>query len=140
MMSRRLNAARPTGRTSTRPDGERGSVTIEAIILMPLLFLLIFAIVQAGLYYFAQSTARSIANGAVQVTRVEGGTEAAGRAEAVARLDSVGTELISNRGVDVVRGPEQSTVTITGRAPTIIGIPFTVTQTATGPTERWVAP
>jgi Flp pilus assembly protein TadG len=131
--------ARPTRRASQRPDGERGIVTIEAIILMPLLFLLIFAIVQAGLYYHAQSTARSIANGAVQVTRIEDGTAEAGRAEANARLAAVGTGLIANPGVDVVRGVEESRVTVTGRAPTIIGIPFTVRQTATGPTERWVA-
>jgi Flp pilus assembly protein TadG len=139
-MSSDQRVARRAERASRPSNGERGSVTIEAVILMPLLFLMIFAIVQAGLYYHAQSTARSIANGAVQVTRVEGGTEAAGRADAVARLDSVGTELISNRNIAVDRGPEQSTVTITGRAPSIIGIPLTVRQTATGPTERWVAP
>jgi Flp pilus assembly protein TadG len=121
---------------------EDGNTSIQNIILMPMLFLVIFAIVQAGIYYHALNTARSIANGAVQVTRLEGGTEAAGRSEAAARMAAVGPALLGGTTVSVSRTPEQATVTIDGTVRSMIpGLTLPIRSTATGPVERWaVAP
>ena len=70
------------------PRGDRGSVTLEVSILAPVLLLVVFTIIQVGLWSYA----RSLALGAAQ----EG--VAAGRAYGAPRCGRTGS------GPDVPRG------------------------------------
>jgi Flp pilus assembly protein TadG len=125
-------------RDRVRAD-EEGNASIVGAILLPLLFVFILAIVQAGMVYHANNTARAIANTTVQATRLEDGTVEAGQAAASSRLQMVGPNLILNPAVAVSRTPETASATVTGRVQSILpGLRFPIEQTATGPVERWV--
>jgi Flp pilus assembly protein TadG len=118
---------------------EDGNTSIENLIWMPLVFVVIFTIINVGFWYHAQNTARSIANSVVQVARIDGGSEAAGQAEASARLAQISEDVIEEPSVSITRGTDQASVTVTGRVRSLIpGLTFPVRQTATGPTERFV--
>jgi hypothetical protein len=133
-------------------SAEDGNVTMQNLIWMPTVFLLIFAFVQFGLWFHAGNIARTVANDAVQVARIEGGTEAGGRAEAAAGLAAIGG-IIIRPTVDftcdsVVPGgacdaatATTVTVRVSGFVQSFIpGITLPVNQAATGSTERFVSP
>jgi Flp pilus assembly protein TadG len=144
-MTRRREAptqAAPRARLRDRLRAEEeGNVSIVGAILLPLLFIFILAIVQAGMVYHANNTARAIANTTVQATRLEDGSVEAGQATASSRLQMIGPNLILNPQVAVSRTAETASVTVTGRVQSILpGLRFPIEQTATGPVERWVNP
>lgn len=117
---------------------ERGAASIQTVLTYPIVLLLIFGMVQGVLYFHAQNTAQSVANGAVQVARVEGGSTAAGQAEAASRL-ARGGDAFATVDVRVTRGQETATATVVGLAPSIVpgfrGL--RIEQSATGPVERF---
>jgi len=130
---RRLSAVR-------RDDG---SYSVEAIVILPLIFLTIFAIFQIGLLFVARNTARRAANEAVLIATVEGGSMDAARAEGKARLDRAqggGTmPLLSDYTVDVSQEGDTVTAVVRGHAVSLVpGIPMGVTMTATGQDQGWV--
>jgi Flp pilus assembly protein TadG len=119
---------------------ERGAASIQTVLTYPIVLMLIFAMVQGMLYFHAQNTAQSVANGAVQAARVEGGSVESGHAEAAARLVR-GGEAFATVNVSVTRGEEMATATVTGLAPSIVpGFRgFRIEQSATGPVERFTS-
>ncbi|MCP2265172.1 TadE family protein [Promicromonospora thailandica] len=119
---------------------ERGATSIQTVLTYPIVLMLIFGMVQGVLWFHAQNTAQSVANGAVQAARVEGGTVDAGYAEATARL-ARGGDAFASVTVSVVRGQETATARVVGLAPSIVpGFRgFRVEQSATGPVERFTS-
>lgn len=119
---------------------ERGAASLQTVITYPIVLLLIFAMVQGVLYFHAQNTAQSVANGAVQAARVEGGTLDAGYAEAASRL-ARGGDAFAAVDVSVTRGPQTATARVVGLAPSIVpgfrGL--RIEQSATGPVERFTS-
>jgi Flp pilus assembly protein TadG len=119
---------------------ERGAASIQTVLTYPMVLMLIFAMVQGMLYFHAQNTAQSVANGAVQATRVEGGSVESGYAEAAARLVR-GGDAFASVDVLVTRGEEMATATVTGLAPSLVpgfrGL--RIEQSATGPVERFTS-
>jgi Flp pilus assembly protein TadG len=119
---------------------ERGATSIQTVLTYPIVLMLIFAMVQGVLWFHAQNTAQSVANGAVQAARVEGGSVDAGYAEASARL-ARGGDAFASVDVSVTRGEEMATARVVGLAPSIVpgfrGL--RVEQSATGPVERFTS-
>ncbi len=119
---------------------DRGAASLQTVITYPIVLMLIFAMVQGVLYFHAQNTAQFVANGAVQATRVEGGSTEAGYAEAAARLEQ-GGDAFASVNVSVTRGAQTATARVFGLAPSIVpgfrGL--RVEQSATGPVERFTS-
>lgn len=120
--------------------GERGASSIQTVLTYPIVLMLTFGMVQGVLWFHAQNTAQSVANGAVQAARVEGGTVESGYAEASARL-ARGGDAFASVDVFVVRGEERVAARVVGLAPSIVpgfrGL--RVEQSATGPVERFTS-
>ena len=120
--------------------GERGSETAQNTLVYPALFLLIFIFIQAGLFYHAHNIAQGAASVAYQSARAYDGSERRGQADGEAFLRKAGvmkgTKVIVNRGV------ETTSVTVSGTTNVLVpGFPWsTITETISGPTERYVAP
>ncbi|WP_419704896.1 TadE family protein [Promicromonospora sp. NFX87] len=119
---------------------ERGATSLQTVLTYPIVLMLIFGMVQGVLYFHAQNTAQSVANGAVQAARVEGGSIDSGYAEAAARLVR-GRDAFARVDVLVTRGEEMATATVTGLAPSIVPgfLGFQIEQSATGPVERFTS-
>lgn len=115
-----------------------GAHTIEfAIVALPLL-VVTFMVVQAALVFHARSMALAAATQGANVARAYGSSAAAGKTKAEGFLDAIGQGLQSPE-VEVTTSGTDMTVTVSGQAPSIIPfMTFNVTQTASGPIERFV--
>lgn len=132
-MHRREGQAR---RHLIRLRDDSGSVAVETVIVFPVVLLLIFGAIQAGLYYYGRTTALAAAQQGVQASRVENGSATAGTAAARNFLAGP-SSLLRNVTVTPSRDAVNTTVTVAGTIPTLLpGFTFTVTQTATGTVER----
>lgn len=130
----------PPRRTRTRPRREAGSASLEIAILGPALLLLVFTVVQAGLWFYARSLALAAAQEGVIAARAYRASSDAGVTRARSFLDrSAGDSL---QAATVSRAGSTATtvrVEVRGRAlsvlPGIAGPP--VSQVASGPVERF---
>jgi len=122
---------------------DRGSSVVEAVVIFPVFLLIIFALIQAGLFYYGRSAALAAAQQGLQAARVENGNTAAATLAAQNFLTSPrsGGALLDNLTITPTRTAVTTTVTVSGTVPSLIpGTTFTVTQTATGTVERVTAP
>lgn len=117
---------------------ERGSETLESAILYPVVFLVIFGLVQLGAYFHAENISQGAATAALNAARVYDGNSERGRAAGQAVLQGAG--IVDGGNVTVSRTATTTTVTVTGRGPYIIpGLPnSTFSKTVSAPTERYV--
>ncbi|MFC6019990.1 TadE/TadG family type IV pilus assembly protein [Plantactinospora solaniradicis] len=118
--------------------GDQGSVTTEVVLYAPLLMLLVLLGVQFATWGVAQLAVQHAANHALQTTRVEGGTVAAGQADANAVLTQIAGSLVSDRQIDVTRTADTATVQISATAPPVV--PFLslgVSTMVSAPVERF---
>jgi Flp pilus assembly protein TadG len=121
-------------------NDERGSGTVELVIATPALLLLILLIAQFALYMHATHIAQSAASQALSATRVEGGSAAAGNAEAQRVLSQLGSGPLQESSVNARRGATTASVTISGTATTILPfITLTVHVEAAGPVDKFIA-
>jgi Flp pilus assembly protein TadG len=132
----RLPAGR--GRGPSRPD--RGSATLELVIVFPVLLLIIFTVVQASLFFYARSLALAAAQEGVRAARAENAHLPDGVTRARAFLtstagDSLLTPTVSSNGSSAT----QIRIRVTGRSLSVLpGVPgLSVSQEATGPKERF---
>ena len=124
-------------------EGERGSATLELAIVFPAVLALIMAIVQTGIYWHARTLALTAAQEGLRSASTLHGSSSTGQADAADFLHRAGADgWLTNQNVDADRTPTQATVTITGRAISLIpGLPgLPVRQHASGPVERPTAP
>lgn len=124
---------------SSRRRSEGGFTTIEFMIVVPVLLLMLMMVIQAYLRIDAQRVAQAAAEEGAAKARQVGGSEqeASDTAYDYARRLSEGS--LNGVHVSVNRGPEQATVTVTGTAVSLVpGLDLSVTQTSTGPVERFV--
>ena len=138
----RVDAAREAA--TTRGD-DSGMTAIEFVLLTPVLFFMIFATVQFGLYFFADHVAQAAAQAGARKARATVDAQpGAWRGEARDVVDSyirqLGPQLVLSPDVKMVQ-PEQNTVgvEITARIPTVFpGLDLTVHAQSMGPVERFV--
>lgn len=138
-------AGRPRFRTTLtalRREGasERGSQTVEAIIVLPVLFGVFFVIVQGAVWLHAGNIAQAAASSAYNAARLYDAVAADGVAAGTASAQQTGT-VLDGAVVVVDRTMTTVTVTVTGNAPTLVpGWDTHVERTVSGPVERWIAP
>ena len=121
-------------------DRDRGSVSLEIAILGPALLLLIFSIVQAGLWFYARSLALAAAQEGVTAARSYQANPNSGRSRAQSFLDEqAGDSLTGTTVTSAGSTPTRVRIKVTGRALSVLpGIPgLKVTQAADGPVERF---
>ncbi|MFV2021712.1 TadE/TadG family type IV pilus assembly protein [Micromonospora sp. LOL_023] len=131
-------AATHPPRRRRRPGGDRGSTTTEVVLYAPLLMLLVLLGVQFATWGLAQLAVQHAAHHALQTTRVQGGTVAAGQADADAVLTQIAGTLVSDRQIQVTRTADTATVRISAAAPQVV--PFLtlgVSTTVAAPVERF---
>lgn len=125
-----------------RLRAQKGASSIEFVLYTPLLFFVIFVIVQFALTWHSNQIASAVAREVARVARIEGG-DAAARAEAeqygYQYAQQIGPSGIYEVDIDVVPvGTDQVRATVTGRAKEIIiGLSPTVRQTVQGPIEEF---
>jgi Flp pilus assembly protein TadG len=120
----------------------RGSATIEIAVLAPVLLLVVFTIVQVGLWSYARSLALGAAQEGVAAGRAYRAPAEAGRIRAEQFLATSAGDSLLAPAVVARATPSTVRVEVTGRAqsvlPAVPGLP--VRQHAEGPIERWTAP
>ena len=118
--------------------GERGSGTIQLVVLMPLLFTLLFAGVQGAMFYHARTVAIAAAQEGARAAAAQSGTASDGHAAAAAFLDAAGGEdVLRGATVQVSRTATTATVRIAGSILSVVpGWAPTVTSQVAVPVER----
>ena len=115
---------------------ERGSATIQMVVLMPALFTLMFLGVQAAVLYQGRTITLAAAQEGARVSAAADGSNAAGVAAASDFVSSTSAGL-KNTSVSGNRTATTATITVTTH--TVSLIPFVspkITQSASMPVER----
>lgn len=115
---------------------QRGSVTLETVILFPVLLTMLFGAVQAGLWFHARNTAITAAQEGARASSAY--QSSSGRGEEAARAFAADAGA-SGIQVNSSRGATTTTVTVTVEAPNLLPwvIPaMPITQSASMPVER----
>ena len=127
--------------TSRSWRDERGAVAAELVIATPLLLLLVMGVIQFALWQHATHVAEAAAQQALSVGRLQGETAAAGKAQGQAVLAQVSGGVLVAPTVTATKTPAVTTVVVTGRAVSIIGLfSLPVRAVAAGPSEIFTAP
>lgn len=114
---------------------------IQLVLVAPALLLMIMAIVQFGLLAHARNVAEQAAQEGAASARRFDGTQATGEAEALKYLTLLGPQTLQNRTAVATRGAQSASVTVTGDVLSLVpGLNLSVSETATGPIERYVPP
>jgi Flp pilus assembly protein TadG len=118
--------------------GERGSASAELVLAVPLLLLLVLLTAQFAVYLHATHIAQAAAAQALAAARAEGGSAAAGQAEATNVLDQLGRSVLAGPRVSVDRGPAQARAEVVGTAQAVVpGLRLPVRAVAHGPVEQF---
>ena len=115
-------------------------MSLELVIVFPVLLLIVTALLQYGLWFHARSLAQAAAAEAVAAARAHGATLDAGRARAEAFLLSHAADTVLDPTVTVT-APTGGHVTAEVRGHAVSLLPFlsgpAVQQSAQGPVERF---
>jgi hypothetical protein len=127
---------------ATRPsERDRGATPVELAILIPAIFVLLFAAIQVAAIFLARTVALAAAQEAVSTVRVlDGPPDSAGIAAANEFVGGAGDWLSGQRVYrsSPVDDPTQVSFTVEGQALSILPwVDFTVRQTAHGTVERF---
>ncbi len=124
-------------RARPRLRGDRGSAAVEHLIVYPVLLLLIFAVVQSGVWWHARNVALAAAESGAREGRVAGSPQV-GVDTAQAYLDQLANGTFTSVGVSSAgSNAEQVQVTVTGTVPSLMFglVDLQVSQSAAGPIE-----
>lgn len=115
---------------------ERGSSTIQMVVLLPALFTLMFLGVQASLMYQGRTVALAAAQEGARTAAGQNGTGAAGIA-AAADFVASSTAGLKNSTVTGHRNATEAAITVTAHTVSVIpGWSPTITQSASMPVEK----
>lgn len=116
-------------------------MTVQMVILLPMVFLVMFTAVHAGLWFHARAVALGAAAEGARVAGAETGTGPAGAASAADFITAAGGDgVLLHTVTSGTRGTETATVTVTGTAQSVIpGWAPPIEQSATVPVERITA-
>lgn len=127
--------------TCMRRHDERGSASIELVILLPALFAIMFLGMQAALYYQARTLAIAAAQEGARAAGAQDATSADGNRAARSYLADVGSDSLEGARTRASRNATSASVTVTGRSLSVVpGWHLRVTQSSTVATERITAP
>ncbi|WP_141013672.1 TadE/TadG family type IV pilus assembly protein [Nocardioides sambongensis] len=134
-----MSKLRP-GRWSRRY--ERGSASIQLVILLPALFGILFLGMQAALYHHARTVAIAAAQEGARAAAAEHGTATNGVRDAKSFIaEAGGNDVLPHSSASASRTPTTVTVTVTGRSLSVIpGWNPLIRQSASAPIEQVTAP
>jgi Flp pilus assembly protein TadG len=117
---------------------ERGSATLETVILWPAVFLLIFGMLHGGLWFHARNLALTAAQEGARAASVNDGAGGDDRArQFLASIDA----MVDVHAITQAADRDSVTVTVSGSSATLIpGWRVDVTQSSTAPIKRWTTP
>jgi Flp pilus assembly protein TadG len=123
-----------------RAETDGGYSVLEAAITVPMIFFLLMAIVQWAIVWHARNVAQAAATEGLRTAQAYQSTGQAGQTDATNFLNQTAPHALAGATVTVDRGDQ--TVTVRVHAPVLNVIPFghfTVDESASGPTEKFVA-
>ncbi len=125
-----------------RSGGDRGSWTLEVAVLAPALLLLVFSVVQVGLWAFARSLALGAAQEGAEAGRRLGAAPRAAESHAEQFLARAAGDSLRSTDVRAQVTGTEVVVEVSGRALSVLpGVPgLPVRQAASAPRERFTAP
>jgi Flp pilus assembly protein TadG len=125
--------------TSRRANRDRGALSLELLIVFPVILTVILLTVHVALWWHARNVALSAAQQGVEVARARGSTLGAGTRETQDFLSRAGGS-ISAAHISGTRG-QMVVITVTGHVDTIIpGLTLPISQHAAASTERITDP
>lgn len=121
---------------------DRGDTSIQMAIVFPFVLLATVAVIQASMWYYARQIALTAAREGVTAARVYQAGPADGAARARQVLGRTAGDSLRSLSVSASSDGERVRVQVTGVAQSMIpGMSgLTVTQSASGPVERWIEP
>jgi len=127
------------GKRAVRPGHQRGSVTLELVVVFPVLMLLVWIGMQLVLVFFANRVALSAAQEGVRAARERTGSTTVAERRAQRYLDQLGSTLLLHPQVRASRTADAARVEVSGHAQQLV--PFfarlRVVQVAESPRERF---
>ncbi|WP_405933675.1 TadE/TadG family type IV pilus assembly protein [Streptomyces sp. NBC_00827] len=121
---------------------DRGDTAIQMAIIYPFVLLATVAVVQASLWYYARQIALTAAREGLTAARAYQATPADGAAQAQDVLGRTAGDSLLGHSITVSSSGQRVRVQVSGTAQSMIpGVPgLQVTQSASGPLERWTVP
>jgi len=121
---------------------DRGDTSIQMAIIFPFVLLATVAVIQASMWYYARQIALTAAREGLTAARAYQSSPAAGAARAQAVLGRTAGD--SLRGYSVVASSDGQRVRVRVSGTALSMIPgvagLQITQSASGPLERWTVP
>lgn len=113
-------------------------MTLELVVVFPVVLLLMFGIVQAGLHYHARNVAQAAASEGVIAGTILGATREGAQSAAQQFIDTAGDGMFVDTEVQVARTATTVTVTVTGHSLNLVpGLETpAIRQTVAGSVER----
>ena len=116
---------------------ERGSASIQMVLLMPALFSVMFLGMQAALHYHARTIAIAAAQEGARAAGAQDGTASAGITAATSYLADTGGDALTTPTVTAARSATTATVSVRGVSLSVIpGWRPAITQSASVAVER----
>jgi Flp pilus assembly protein TadG len=137
-----MSPAKPATSSSRTDRGQRGSASIELVILLPALFAVMFLGMQAALFYHARAIAIAAAQEGARAAGGQNASTSDGISAATAFLsDAGGADVLRGASAEVDRTATTVTVTIRGSSLSVIpGWSPLVVQHASVTVERLTTP
>lgn len=119
------------------PRSERGSVTVEMVVLAPMLMLLLLGGVHAGLAFHARSIAIAAAQTGARTAAAHTSSLTSGISAARTFATQHGDTALGGVSVTGQRTATTVTITVSGHSPALVpGLDTTISQSALLPVER----
>lgn len=120
---------------------ERGAVTAEVAVVLPLVLVMVLVVVQFGLWHHAAEVAHAVAVEGARAGRVEGADAGTAKIQATAALYTLGPRAVTDVEIWAARDAETVQVEVRGRAPSVLPwLHIPVREVVVSPTERFRAP
>ncbi|WP_411092815.1 TadE family protein [Streptomyces sp. 049-1] len=121
---------------------DRGDASVQMAIVYPFVLLAAIAVIQASMWYYARQIALTAAREGVTAARAYQASPADGTTRARQVLGRTAGDSLRSASVSASNDGERVRVQVSGVAQSLLpGVPgLTITQSASGPAERWVQP
>jgi Flp pilus assembly protein TadG len=128
-----------------RLDGDRGAITLEAVLILPVVLALIMAVINVAIWLYARDIALNAARQGLATARDDGSSPGAGGPAAVAFAARTGGGYLTgvHASVSLSGGVQNRTVSVTVTGQALSVLPFWhqgVAQTAQAPLEEFTTP
>ncbi|WDZ90570.1 TadE family protein [Nocardiopsis sp. HUAS JQ3] len=129
--------ASASGRSSRSPKAREDRGSAELLFILPLVFVMVLGVVQAGVWAHAQHRAQTVASQTLAAARAFDGTTASAYARAEQAQDQLGGGILHQVEIEVDRTVELARVRVRGQVVSLLpGVKVPVSSEVSGPVER----